>query len=421
MHMAFANAGGGDLHKLGLVLHLLDGGATTVAHAGAQATGHLVNDVDHGTLVGHATFNAFRHKLVRIRVAAAGFLEITVGASLLHGANRAHAAVTLVTAALKQNHFTGCLFGTGEHAAHHHRAGTGSNGFGNVTAEANATISNQGHTGAFECCGDTVNCHDLWHTDTGHDAGGANRARANADLDRIRTRLDQSERGGAGGDVAANHFHMRKILLDPAHPIDHAFAVAMCGVHHNGIHTGTGQQLDALFSALTYAHRRTHTQFALGIPRGIRKTGLFGDVFDGDQAFQLKRVVDHQKTLNFVLIQQDLGLREGGAIGHGHQLFTRRHDLAHRQVKTGLKAQIAPGHQTNHLATVNHGKPRHTELLGQRHHLAHRVLWRDHHRVTQHTRLVTLDFGHFGCLLLRRHVFMHDADAALLCNGNRQT
>src|SRR5512133_3434037 len=183
MDMAFPDAGGRNFHKLGLVLHLFDGGATAVTHAGAQAAGHLVDDGNHGAFVGHTPFDAFGNQLVGVRIAGAGLLKIAVGTALLHGADRAHAAVALVAAALKQNYFAGGLFGAREHAAHHHRAGAGGNGFGDVTTEANATIGNQRHAGALEGHGDAVNRHDLWHAPARHDTGGANGARSNADLD----------------------------------------------------------------------------------------------------------------------------------------------------------------------------------------------------------------------------------------------
>jgi hypothetical protein len=49
------------------------------------------------------------------------------------------------------------------------------------------------------------------------------------------------------------------------------------------------------------------------------------------------------------------------------------------------------------------------------------VLGRDDHRVAQHARFIALDLGHLRRLLLRREVFVHDADAALLRDGDRQT
>ena len=70
MHMAFADAGGGDFDEFGFVLHVVNRRAAAVAHAGADATGHLVDDADHGAFVGHAAFDAFGDELVCVRVAS---------------------------------------------------------------------------------------------------------------------------------------------------------------------------------------------------------------------------------------------------------------------------------------------------------------------------------------------------------------
>ena len=160
-----------------LLLHLLDGGAAAVAHAGAQAAGHLVDDGDHRALVGHAALDAFGHQLVGVRVAGGRFLEVAVGAALLHGADRAHAAVALVAAALVQHDLARRLFGAGEHAAHHHGAGAGRDGLGDVARVADAAVGDQRHAAALQRRGHVVDRHDLRHAHAGHDARGADRAR----------------------------------------------------------------------------------------------------------------------------------------------------------------------------------------------------------------------------------------------------
>ena len=47
MDVAFADAGAGDFDELGFVLHVFNRRAAAVAHAGANAAGHLVDDADH--------------------------------------------------------------------------------------------------------------------------------------------------------------------------------------------------------------------------------------------------------------------------------------------------------------------------------------------------------------------------------------
>ena len=418
--MAFADAGGGDFHKLGFLLHLRDGGAAAVAHAGTDAAGHLVDDGHHRALVRHAPFNAFGHELVGVGVAGARLLEVAVGAALLHGTDGAHATVALVAAALEQNHFARRLFGTGKHAAHHDRAGTCRERLGNVAAVADAAISNQRHTGSAQRGRHAIYRHDLRHAHTGHDTGGADRARANAHFDRVGTGFHQRQRRRAGGNVAANHIHLRIVLLDPAHTLDHAMAVAVRRVHHDGVHAGAHQCFDALFGALAHTHGRAHAQFAQGVARGTGEAGLLGDVLHRNQALEFKRIVDHQQALDFVLVKQHLGLLDGGAVGHGNEPLLGRHDQAYRQVVAGFKAQVTPRDDAHHLAAVAHRKARHAKLFAQSHHLAHCVLGGDDHRVAQHARLVALDLGHLGRLLLGTEVLVNYSNPALLGNGNRQ-
>ena len=340
---------------------------------------------------------------------------------MLHGTNGAHATVALVAAALEQHDFTGRFFGTGKHATHHHGASPCGNGFGDVAAVADAAVSNQGHTRAFECGGHAVHSHDLRHAHTRHDAGGADGAGADAHFHAVGTGFDQGQGRSARGDIAANDFNVRVVLLDPTHAVEHAFAVAVRGVHHDGVHASARQCLDAFFGALAHAHSGAHAQLACGIACGVGEVELFGDVLDGDQALELKGVVDHQKAFQLVFVEQVLGLLGGRAFGHGDQTLTRGHDFADLLVIAGLKAQITAGDDADDLSTIADREAGHAQLVAQGHDLAHRGVGGNDDRVAQNTRFVTLDLGHLGGLFLRREVFVHDANAAFLRNGNGQT
>ena len=201
------------------------------------------------------------------------------------------------------------------------------------------------------------------HAHARHDAGGADRARADADLHAVRTRFNQGQSGCTGGDVAANDFDVRIVLLDPAHAIDHTFAVAVRGVHHNGVHTCARERLDTLFGALTHTHGGTHAQFASSVTGGIGEIELFGDVLDGDQALEFKGVVDHQQPLEFVLVEQVLGLFGGGALGDSDQAITRRHDFTDLLVVAGFETQVSARHDTDHFAAITHRKSGHAQFF----------------------------------------------------------
>src|SRR3990167_3452364 len=287
VHMALADTGRGDLDELRLVAHVFNAGATAVAHGGPQATGHLEDDGDDRALVGHAAFDALGHQFVGVRVPGAGLLEIAVGAALLHGTNGAHAAVALVAAALVQHDLARRFFGAGEHAAHHHRVGAGRDGLGDIAAVADAAVGDHWHARALEGGRHVVDGHDLGHAHTGHYAGGADRTRADADLDSVSASFHQRHGRTAGGDVAADHVHLRVVLLDPEHAVDHTLAVAVGRVHHDGVHTGLHQRFNAFFGAFTHTHCRAHAQPARRIARGIGEVELFGDVLHRDQALEL--------------------------------------------------------------------------------------------------------------------------------------
>ena len=214
---------------------------------------------------------------------------------------------------------------------------------------------------------------------------------------------------------------MRVVLFDPAHPLDHTFAVAVCGVHHDGVHTGFDQGFHTFFGTFTHTHGSPHTQTACGVAGGVGEAGLFGDVLDSDQALELEIVVDDQQALKFVFVQQGLGFGCACAFRHSDQLFAWRHDLADWHVQTGFKAQIAPCDQAHHLAAITDRETGDTQFFRQLHDLQHGVGWGDDDRVAQHARLVAFDLGHVGGLLLRGQVFVDDADSALLRNGNGQS
>jgi hypothetical protein len=72
------------------------------------------------------------------------------------------------------------------------------------------------------------------------------------------------------------------------------------------------------------------------------------------------------------------------------------------------------------LAALDHRQAGKLVLAGQIQHLAHRHVGRDGDRVLEHSRFEALDLGHLGRLGARRQVLVHDADAALLGQGDRQ-
>src|SRR5688572_7046937 len=128
--MALGHRRRGHASELGVLPQVSDGLRAAVAHAGAQATDHLVDEVAQRPAVRHAAFDAFGNQL------AGGLhvgLAVAVLAALDHGAHRAHAAVGLIAAALVDDHFAGALIQPSEHTAHHAAACPSGDGLGDVS------------------------------------------------------------------------------------------------------------------------------------------------------------------------------------------------------------------------------------------------------------------------------------------------
>src|SRR6185369_14443652 len=172
--------------------------------------------------------------------------------------------------------------------------------------------------------------------------------------------------------------------LDPAHALDHALAVPVRRVHHDGVDAGFDQRFDPLLRALAHAYCRADPQPPRRIARRIGKAGLLGDVLDGDEALQLEGVVDHEQPLQPVLVQQGLGFGRAGALADGDEFFAGRHDLADPHVIARLETQVAARDDADHLAAVDYWEARNPQLLLYVDHLPHRVTGSDDDRVAQH-------------------------------------
>ncbi len=103
----------------------------------------------------------------------------------------------------------------------------------------------------------------LRHADAGDDAGGADRARADADFDRIGALVDQ--RLGAIGrrDIPGHDLAIVGEPLHRTHGGEHAFGMPVRGVDHQDIDAGFEQGLGAAQAVLADADRGRDAQPAL--------------------------------------------------------------------------------------------------------------------------------------------------------------
>src|SRR6266508_2686881 len=122
VHVALAQAGGGDPHEARLLAELLDRLASEVAHAAAEPAGELVERHLDGPLVRDAPLDPLGHELVGVRDVR---LDVRVLRDLLHRAERAHAPLRLVAAPLVEEDLARRLLGAREERADHDGGGAG--------------------------------------------------------------------------------------------------------------------------------------------------------------------------------------------------------------------------------------------------------------------------------------------------------
>src|SRR3954447_16739947 len=181
--------------------------------------------------------------------------------------------------------------------------------------------------------------------DPGHGAGGADGAGSDADLDRIRTGVNQRLGAGAGGHIAADDVDAvlaAELLLHPRDHVEDGALVAVGGVDDDHVDPGVDQQAGALVGVLADAHRRGDDQPAVGVLGGVGVLVALDEVLDRDQPAQPAGVVDDRQLLDLVLRQQlQRGVRvhphRGGDQRH------RRHDVADQPALVGLEAHVAVG------------------------------------------------------------------------------
>ncbi len=194
----------------------------------------------------------------------------------------------------------------------------------------------------------------------------------------------------------------------------------MGGIHHDHVHAGLHQGGDAFVGAGTHAHGGAHPQPALVILAGQGLVGGLLDVLHRHQAAQLELVVHHQHLLDAVLVQQADDLVLLGAFLHGHQLALGGHDAGDGCIEARFETGVAVGDDAYQLTALHHRHAGDVVGAGQGQHLADAGTGADGDGILNHPALELLHRPHLRRLLFVGHVLVHDADAALLGEGNGQ-
>ena len=268
--MGFFHPGRGDLHERGLGAHLGDVVAAGIAHRGSKAADKLMHDTAERAFVGHAAFDAFRDQLLDFfrRV-----LEVAIGTALVaaHRAQRAHAAIGLERAALIQLDFARRFFGAGEHAADHHCVGARHKRLGQITRETDTTVGDQRDVRIGQGRRYVGHGRDLRHADARHDPRGADRARADADLDRINPGVHQRTSALGRAYVAADDLELRVMFLELSDGLQHARGMPMGRVDHDHVNTCLHQGRYALERIRARPDRRADAKRPVAVLAGVGK------------------------------------------------------------------------------------------------------------------------------------------------------
>ena len=417
--MRLGHAGGRDPHKARLAAHGLDVRAARVTHGRAQTAHKLMNDGRGRPLVGHAALDALGHQFLG---ALARILKIAIGGTLpgRHGAQRAHSPIGFIRATLVQLDFPRRLFRAGKQGAHHHRMRSRRHRFGQIAGKTHAAIGDHRHVAVLQRRHRLGDGAHLRHANAGHDARGANGARADADLNAIGAGLGQGAGGLGRGHIAADDLQIRVLRLEPAQVLQHIARVAVGGVEHEHVGAGIDQGRRPLRGIGRGAHGSAHAQTPEAVFTGIRVALRLVEILDGNHAAQREVLTDHEDFLDAVALQQALHLGGLGALAHRHQLVARGHNRRHRFVQLGFETPVAPGHDADQILARQHRHAGDAVGAGQFDKLGNAGILLDGDRVFHHTGLVLLDAPHLSGLLGDAHAFMNDADAALLRHGDGQ-
>ena len=150
---------------------------------------------------------------------------------------------------------------------------------------------------------------DHRHADSRDHAGGADRAGADADLDRVDPEIDQRLCRFTGGDVAGDDVHIRKLAADPADHVEHALRVAVSRIDHEDVDVGGDQRLSPLQVSRANADAGAAPQASERVLARDRILDRLLNVLDRDQPLQHEPVVHHQELFDLVTVQESRALR----------------------------------------------------------------------------------------------------------------
>ena len=261
----------------------------------------------------------------------------------------------------------------------------------------------------------------MWHADAGDDARGADRARADADLDGVGAGVDQRARGVIGRDIAGDDLDMVEFLAQTGNRLRDQGRVAVGGVDDDDVGAGFDQGDGALIAGIADGRGAADQQASGGVLGGVGiGLGLF-DVLDGDQTGGAIGVVDNDDAFDAMHGHQLARFGRVDAFADGDQALAG-HQLGGGFGTVAFKADVAIGEDADQLVCLgfDHRETGDRTMRDDGADFVELGIGIDGDRVDDHAGFETLDGADLVGLLLVGQVAVDDAHAAGLGHGDRQ-
>ena len=285
------------------------------------------------------------------RVLALGILEVAVGRALLHRAERAHAAVALVRAALVELDLARRLLGAGEEAPQHHARRRPRRSPSRCRPSSGSPPSAISGTSSFGDAFERVQIAVICGTPTPAtmrvvqiEPGPMPTLIASAPASASRARARRRRRR-----CRRSTCNLGKCPLDPAHALEHALRVAVRGVDDDHVDAGGDQRFDAFLGVAGRADRGADAQLPELVLARERMLGRLEDVLDRDEPLQLEASLTTSTRSSRCGASAPWPRSSSVPSRHGHQLVALGHDRCDRLVEVGLEAQVAVGDDADDL------------------------------------------------------------------------
>ena len=215
-------------------MELVHVGRTYVAHSGADTAHHLVYDARERALVRHHPLDAFGNELVLSRA----LLEVSVlAAAALHCAERSHSPVALKGTAPVYDGFAGAFLGSGKERAYHDDVGAGGKGFDYIAGVPYASVRDRHSAPLVDCVRNAHNSCHLGNPDAGHYPCRTYRARTDADLNCVHTRIHKGLSRFGGSYVPRDQRKVTVFFSQFGNHVEHCFGMSVRRVYYDDVYT----------------------------------------------------------------------------------------------------------------------------------------------------------------------------------------